>query len=233
VLSKAAQTVQAHPPARPRNDQWWYTKALESGVTSEYGPTPHISEEWTKLDGSQDASLLRGRLVTIHRTGPGAKQAKAYNDRLASLPADPQKLRSIIYKEVGATPARDRMISDRDDQAFRNAAQMLWSAPVTMPPATQAALYRVLATIPGVEIDRNVKDSAGRPAIALSHGFGEQFLIDPVTYQMVAQRTVSTGHNAPIPVGGSVDPRYNVPVGTVTYSFTRVVTKLVDRAGQR
>jgi hypothetical protein len=186
-----------------------------------------------KLDGSQDASMLRGRLVTFHRPGPNAKRANAYNGRLASLPADPQKLRSIIYKEVTATPARDRMIPGRDGQAFRNAAQMLWSAPVTLPPATQAALYRVLATIPGVQIDRNVKDGAGRPAIALSHGFGEQFLLDPVTYQMVAQRTVSNGHNAPRPIGGSVDPRYDVPVGTVTYSLTRVVTKLVDRAGQR
>jgi hypothetical protein len=233
VLGKAAQRVQAHPPARPRSDQWWYTKALQSGVASEHGPTPHISEDWMKLDGSQDARMLRGRLVTFHSTGPAAKQAKAYRDRLASLPADPQKLRSMIYKEVSATPARDRMIPDRDGQAFRNAAQMLWDAPVTMPPATQAALYRVLATIPGVQIDRNVKDGAGRPAIALSHGFGEQFLIDPVTYQMVAQRTVNNGHNAPRVIGRDVDPRYDVPVGTVTDSLTRVVTKLVDRAGQR
>ncbi|MDL4814094.1 CU044_5270 family protein [Actinomadura opuntiae] len=233
VLGKAAQTAEARPPVTPRPGQWWYTKAVEMGPLAEHGPKPHYSEDWIKLDGSQDASLLNGKLVIYRHTGEGAKNSKAETDRLMSLPSDPRKLRTLVYQEVDATPARDRMVKDRDGQAFRDAAQMLWDAPVTMPPATQAALYRVLAAIPGVKIDRNVKDGAGRSAIALSHGFGEQFLLDPATYQMVAQRTVNTGRNAPISATRGRDPRYHVPVGTVMYSLTRVVTKLVDRAGQR
>ncbi|MEU6038200.1 CU044_5270 family protein [Actinomadura sp. NPDC047616] len=234
VLGRAAQAAESRPAVRPRPDQWWYTKAVETGVAAEHGPKPHFSEAWIKLDGTQDASLLRGKLVIYRHTGIGAKRARAEYDRLVSLPADPRKLRSIIYKEVDAMPARDRMFPDRDGQAFRNAAQMLWDAPVTMSPATQAALYRVLATIPGVQIDTGVRDGAGRPAIALSRGFGEQFLLDPVTYQMVARRTVNTGRNAPrSPLDGRADPRYNVPKGTIMNDLTRVVTKLVDRPGQR
>lgn len=233
VLGRAAQTVEARPPARPRPGQWWYTKAVETGPTAEHGPKPHYSEDWIKLDGSQDASLLNGKLVFYRHTGEGAKNSRAETNRLMALPSDPRKLRALIYKEVDATPARDRMIKDRDGQAFRNAAQMLWDAPVTMPPATQAALYRVLAAIPGVQVHQNVRDGAGRPAIALSHGFGKQFLLNPATFQMVAQRTVNTGRNTPISASRGEDPRYDVPVGTVMYSLTRVVTKIVDKPGQR
>ncbi|MFA1542609.1 CU044_5270 family protein [Actinomadura monticuli] len=233
VLGKAARTAEARPTVTPRPGQWWYTKAVEMGPTAEHGPKPHYSENWIKLDGTREAGLLNGKLVFFHHTGQGAKSARAETDRLMSLPSDPGKLRALVYENVDATLAQDRMIKDRDGQAFRDAAQMLWDAPVTMPPATQAALYRVLAAIPGVQIQRNAEDGAGRPAIALSHGFGEQFLLDPSTYQMVAQRTVNTGHNAPISRTKGKDPRYDVPVGTVMYSLTRVVTKLVDRAGQR
>lgn len=232
VLGKAARTVEARPAAKARPDQWWYTKALEVGVATEHGPEPHTSEDWIKLDGTQDASLQRGRLVFYRHRGAGAERARAELDQLSSLPADPAGLRAMIYKRVDASPAREHIVPDRDGQAFRDATQMLWDAPVTMPPATQAALYRVIATIPGVQIDRNVRDDAGRPAIALSRGFGEQYLLDPSTYQMVAQRTVNTGRNAPRTASGT-DPRFNVPVGAVMYSLTRVVTKLVDRPGQR
>ncbi|QKW33331.1 CU044_5270 family protein [Actinomadura sp. NAK00032] len=233
VLGKAAQTAEARPAVTPRPGQWWYTKVVEAGPTAEHGPKPHYSENWIKLDGSKDASLLNGKLVIYHHRGAGAENFKAETDRLMSLPSDPAKLRALLYEKVDAASAGDRMSKDRDGQAFRDAAQMLWDAPVAMPPATQAALYRVLAAIPGVQVQRNVKDGAGRPAIALSRGFGEQFLLDPVTYQMVAQRTVNTGHNAPISRTKGKDPRYNVPLGTVMYSLTRVVTKLVDKAGQR
>lgn len=111
--------------------------------------------------------------------------------------------------------------------------QMLWDAPVLLPPATQAALYRVLAAIPGVQLDRNVRDGAGRPAIALSRGFGEQYLLDPATYEMVARRTINTGRNAPIAKRtGTPDPRSNTPIGTVIYDLTRITNKLVNHPGR-
>ncbi|NDU71824.1 hypothetical protein GWI34_04165 [Actinomadura sp. DSM 109109] len=233
VLGKAARTVEARPPVTPRPGQWLYTRTVELGPIAEHGPGPHYSEDWIKLDGSQDASLRNGKLVIYRHTGEGARNARAETDRLMSLPSDPGKLRALVYKEVDATPVRERMAKDRDAQAFRDAAHMLWNAPATMPPATQAALYRVLAAIPGVQVHPNVKDGAGRPAIALSRGFGEQFLLNPASYQMVGQRTVNTGRNAPISATRGKDPRYDVPVGTVMYSLTRVATKIVDRPGQR
>ncbi|MFC6884512.1 CU044_5270 family protein [Actinomadura yumaensis] len=229
VLGQAARAAEARPAPKPRPNQWWYTRSLEAGIAAEHGPKPRLSENWTKLDGSADAGLKDGRLVFYPHTKPGAKSAEGRYERLASLPADPVKLRSIVYAEAEVEAPGDQ---GRDGGAFRAAAQMLWDAPPTMPPATQAALYRVLAAIPGVQVERGVKDGAGRPAMAVSRKFGDQYLLDPRTYEMVAQRTVSNGHNAPISRDRSV-PHRETPAGTVTYSLTRVATKIVDRAGQR
>lgn len=233
VLGKAAQTVQARPETRPDPRQWLYEKTLESGIGAEHGPRPVTDESWLRLDGVQDAGFRNGKLVVYRHTGREATAGRRYNDRLASLPADPRRLRAAIDRQVANTPAEDRRYPDRDGQVFGTVTQMLWDAPMGVPPKTQAALYRLVATIPGVRVDRNVKDGAGRPAIAVSRGYGEQFLLDPATYQMVAQRTVSNGHNAPVSVTKGVDPGFKVPVGTVTYSLTRLTVKVVDQAGQR
>jgi hypothetical protein len=225
VLGKAAQVVESRPESRPRPKQWLYMKMIEA----EHSMRPTTRENWIRFDGAGQAGIYNGKLVIIDRNA-GAAPAKA---RLASWPTDPQALRAKIYKEVDARARRDWQYPDRDGEAFDTIVQLLWSNPVGIPPKTQAAFYRVIATIPGVGIDKNVKDGASRPAIAVTHGYGEQFLLDPATYQVVAQRTVFNGHNAPISKTTGADPRYKVPVGTVIHSVTRLTAKVVDKPGQR
>ncbi|GAA4619947.1 hypothetical protein GCM10023196_002010 [Actinoallomurus vinaceus] len=233
VLGKAAEAAETRPQAKPRLNQWLYQKTLESGVGAEHGTRPVTSETWTRFDGSGDASFQNGKLVLSHTRGPSAREMRKRIDSAASLSTDPKALRAKIYKDVDAEQRSDWQYPTRDGAAFGNAAQWLWSTPVGIPPKAQAALYRVIATIPGVKVEK-VKDGAGRPAIAVTHGYGEQFLLDPTTYQMVGQRTVNNGHNAPISKTDGVDPRWKkLPVGAVTYSLTRLTAKIVDRAGQR
>ncbi|MWK34076.1 hypothetical protein GEV43_08540 [Actinomadura sp. J1-007] len=100
VLGQAARAAEARPAPKPRPNQWWYTRSLEAGIAAEHGPKPRLSENWTKLDGSADAGLKDGRLVFYPHTKPGAKSAEGRYERLASLPADPVKLRSIVYAEA-------------------------------------------------------------------------------------------------------------------------------------
>ncbi|MFI0454359.1 CU044_5270 family protein [Actinomadura sp. 6N118] len=233
VLERAAEKAQARPETRPRPDQWAYAKTLEQGVATEHGERPVTEETWTRIDGTQDASFKDGKLAVHRQPEQVAASASRRYARLGTLPTDPGALRAVIYKDVDAVPQRDRQRPDRDGEAFRTATQMLWDAPLGFAPKTQAALYRVLAGIPGVRMDAKVKDGAGRPAIAISRGFGDQFLLDPATYQMVGQRTVSNGRNAPQSKNGTVDRRFAVPPGTVTYSLTLLTVKVVDKAGQR
>jgi hypothetical protein len=232
VLDRAARAAQARPEVWPNPRQWLYSKMLEVGIGAEHGMRPVTSESWMRIDGRQEAGFRDGKLVIETKTpGTRAGGIRAVDDRFAS--ADPAELRVMIYKMVDVTPRRDWQ-SDRDGEAYFSIAQTLWSTPVGLSSQTQAALFRVLATIPGVRIVPNVKDGAGRPAIAITHGFGEQFLLDPVTYQVIGRRTVFNGHNAPISKTAGVDPRYNnIRPGTVTYSLTRLTAKVVDRPGQR
>ncbi|WP_329519748.1 CU044_5270 family protein [Spirillospora sp. NBC_01491] len=228
VLNKAAQSVEVRPKAMPRPDQWVYEKTLESGIGAEHGKRPVTGEHWFRWDGARDAGFQGGKLVVYRNTGPRSKYG-----RIGTLPAGSKAMRAKFYADVNATNRKDWTHPDRDGEVFGTVAQLLWDTPVGIAPKTQADLYRVIATIPGVRVDRKVKDGAGRPAVAVSHGFGEQYLLDPTTYLMVGQRTVSNGHNAPKSITKGVDPAFKVPNGIVTYSLTRLTAKVVDKAGQR
>ncbi|MEV5703930.1 CU044_5270 family protein [Actinoallomurus sp. NPDC052274] len=233
VLGKAAQAAETRPQPIPRMNQWLYEKTLEYGIGTEAG-TRHVTrEDWARFDGAKTAELQNGKLVYFSSRVPVSRYGQKKYRALASLPTDPTALRRKIYKDVDRENRSDWRYPTRDGEAFGNAAQWIWSTPVGIPPKTQAALYRVIATIPGVTVEK-VKDGAGRPAIAVTHGYGEQFLLDPATYQMVGQRTVNNGHNAPISKTNGVDPKWKgLPVGAVTKSLTRVTVKVVDRAGER
>ncbi len=70
-----------------------------------------------------------------------------------------------------------------------------------MPPALTAELYRALALIPGVTLDRHAVDVAGRPGIGLSMAippaFGggfDEIIINPRTHQLAGQQLLSNPH---------------------------------------
>ena len=59
-------------------------------------------------------------------------------------------------------------------------------------PAQRAALYEFLATMPGLTLERNVKDITGRPGIGVGWSFmgGKALLIfDPGTYTLLGMTT--------------------------------------------
>jgi hypothetical protein len=53
-----------------------------------------------------------------------------------------------------------------NDLVFEQAADLLWEPHLS--PAPRAALYKVLANTPGVQVKSGVTDSAGRPAVEIS-----------------------------------------------------------------
>jgi hypothetical protein len=53
-----------------------------------------------------------------------------------------------------------------DDIVFQQATYMLWNPLVS--PALRSALYKLLATVPGVTVDRSARDATGRRAVEIS-----------------------------------------------------------------
>lgn len=73
---------------------------------------------------------------------------------------------------------------------------ILWNAApgVGGPPAAEAAAYQALATLPGLSVQQGIEDTAGGQAIGISDDGGyDQILINPVSYQVIGIRQLSTG----------------------------------------
>jgi hypothetical protein len=114
---------------------------------------------------------------------------------LASLPTDPRALLTALYEKVGSEPRG----TTGDQLAFDNIRQLLWDFVAGAPPRTEAALYRALALLPGVEVRQNVEYAPGRTAIGVFRPAGHAILLDPATYRMIGWVNVSTGVRPPKP----------------------------------
>ena len=104
----------------------------------------------------------------------------------------------------------------------------MWNAAQAAPASAEAAVFRAMATIPGVTAQPAATDAAGRPAIALSDdGDGQQLLFDPQTYEVTGLRQVGNGHyTAP-------GKRGTLPAGTIADSVAFLSVALVNAPGDR
>ena len=115
-------------------------------------------------------------------TMPVARHWSPTQAQFNDMPTDPAALRRLLiaqYDEqfnqsaAAITSLRKRHIpgGDQDGESdagkvFQQASGMLWNPLVG--PQLRAALFRVLATTPGVTVDSQAKDSLGRPAVEIS-----------------------------------------------------------------
>ncbi|MBC6463652.1 CU044_5270 family protein, partial [Actinomadura sp. HBU206391] len=164
-------------------------------------------------------------------------------DQLDRLPTETGALLAEVYTRSGGHAG-----IDRDDRAFTYIMTTFRDATI-VPPQVQAALYRVLARIPGVRIVQNVEDQAGRRGIAVareSDDLRSELLLDATTYRFLGERTVvardKTITPRPYPTprrwrgnwppGPSPEPDV-LTAGRVLNSTTRLETGVVDRPGRR
>lgn len=114
----------------------------------------------------------------VLKSGPGSVPAQA---NLNAYPTSPAKLRAELLalarqqvalaqsqaakKNPGGKTAPVSQ-STGDDLVFSGATNLLWQPNLSS--ALRSALYKVLASTPGVKVSPHVQDSAGRPAVEIS-----------------------------------------------------------------
>jgi len=197
VLSVAADKVASEPVTRPPDDQWIYSKFIQTQT----GQATQSDENWIQFDGRQSAYFQDGQLVVhdegVTPTPTDAGGLAAYDDSatpltaynaLASLPSNPATILAMVGAIVGTTPrdwenwasgsAVSELAPTSQGQAeFDYLAQLLWNACAAAPPAAQASVYRAMADIPGVTVRTGLTNAVGRTAIGVSANGGLSWLL--------------------------------------------------------
>jgi hypothetical protein len=208
VLDTAATAALSHPGAAPRPDQFVYTKVGDGG---------QVAQTWLSVDGSRNGLMEAPGpygTTTILGCVDGTRQIRlpGYNGKPytgTAKPKAPVPLDGPVVSEpctpqpaffpampttASAMPAylaktQGVRLSDINDVA-KVVGGMFQSDYLL--PAQRAALYEFLATMPGLTLQRHVKDVSGRPGIGVSWSFMGStavLIFDPSTYTLLGITT--------------------------------------------
>jgi len=102
----------------------------------------------------------------VLKNGTGTEPTNA---QLDALPTSTEALRAALLAEAIQQDQPSFMMGPKptdDDMVFEQAAQVLWDPNLSSD--LRAALYKVLADTPGVQVKTDATDSSGRPAVEIS-----------------------------------------------------------------
>lgn len=148
---------------------------------------------------------------------PGAPQAPGWDTPtaawMASLPRDTAALRADLYAH---TPA-DSLKLNQDGLAFETILAVFQTGEA--PADLQAALYRVLTTIPGITVVDRSADLDGRQGVALGFldrwGTRQDIIIDPANGTYIGNRETVVKPNIGSGYGGGAANGYVPPNRTI------------------
>jgi hypothetical protein len=120
-------------------------------------------------------SYQQGTDGTPSGTGPVTKHYSPTAAQFAAMPTDPTALPAALIAQWDAQnkpgpnpnnfPTEPIPFND-NDRVFQQATFLLWNPLVG--PDLRSALYKVLATVPGVKVDSSARDGDGRRAVEIS-----------------------------------------------------------------
>ncbi|MCW6008987.1 CU044_5270 family protein [Micromonospora sp. CPCC 205371] len=236
----AAATRAERAPAR--SGKYWHVRwVMHWG--SESDPSTRVVEQWQAADARQQSwwgvgefkdGVFTPSLDKVKRVGYGW-EAEFSPAEIRNLPTDPAALRAVLEAKSKANAAEPGPTGD--DYLFAATAGLLARAPAT--PAQLAACYRLLASLPGVELAGTATDSEGRTGMLVRRHDAEagtggsgrtedvDLIIDQQTYQVLATtkilRATFAGHPAQTLSSQSVythrewtDEEPTMPSGTPT-----------------
>ena len=192
VAAGASSTITVGP------DQWFYIKEeseYANETTSPWTMQPMtVRETWYGQQSGQPSMYRQDGqdtpMTAAVPAGGGANPATEVGINhptyawVRSLPTSPARLLQVVYR-ASAVEGESKGYT-----AFQAIGDLLTSA--VLPPATEAALYRATALIPGVVFIPDVTDAAGRDGfgIALTDQWGErhEWIFATTTYEYLGER---------------------------------------------
>jgi hypothetical protein len=163
---------------------------------------------WTYQDGTgYEGNPVPSELPEVFNFSPTAAE-------FASWPTDPVKLRAFLQSPAAATTPVGQTASSSvpgqtpDDLVFQEAT--FWLYYPLVPSELRSALYKVLASVPGVQVKGGVTDSTGRPAIEVSR------------YDSVAKQTSTTFEDPS--TGAVLEQDFSYSGGTITSVYKSVTS---------
>ncbi|MFB8088448.1 CU044_5270 family protein [Streptomyces sp. NPDC055992] len=212
LLDRIATVASKSDAIEVGDGQFVYVRTLQAGNEGKFGGPvklgkPGEREVWmTQKSGPViDEGLIHedGRYYPITVGVPDGEKPIGYPAGLnrptytwlASLPTDPDALLRRLAGEITAdqdarnTPAGER---DPDQDAFDAIGELLRET--LMPPRTAAALYKAAARIPGVSVDPDAVDAAGRHGIGVardntSAGWRTAWVFDAKSLEYLGERS--------------------------------------------
>ncbi len=186
------------------------------------GSPPPFAYDGAEHDVRRDGA---GRLVKEYasRSWRGRHEF-SYVGKLSRLPTDPEALRlAIENRRGGSAPVLPSPAGSQRGGTTAERLMEILAEPITTP-ALRAAALNALAEIPGIGIDRNVTDAAGRRGNAITwdreRGFGRRIIFDPRTSRILAQAEMIFDAEAAESPG--------VPDGTVFRETAYLRSAIVD-----
>ncbi|MGO8956003.1 MAG: CU044_5270 family protein [Streptosporangiaceae bacterium] len=243
LVDYATRSAAAAPANVPGPHEWVYVKTEDAQSSAGgggflFGPPDErvIGQEWTRVDQRMFAGYVHGHLQ-FSPGGPGTTLGgwKSISPSyMNSLPTDPARLEAIILAS-NRNPKMPWYVGRNKAYTIFNGIFILisdgQSQGTWIPPKLEAAMYRILASLPGVHFDRTT-DLAGR------HGMGfymlpggwekQELVINPVTYAYMGFEWVALKAHTDVGTDGT----RHIKKGQVLGWGALLKVAVVQKAGQ-
>jgi hypothetical protein len=211
TLEKVARVAGVQHQLVPKRGQFLYTKSVNAYLNTTVPASgaaynvlvPHVREIWLGPTGGRlyETSGKPRFLTAADRANwiadgrPSLTEGPSENElppaRRLDLSSDPDTLYKRLEHEAAGHG------SSLAGEMFTLVGDSLRETSAT--PAQRAALYQVAARIPGVELIGRVRDSAGRPGVAVAReddGVRSTLIFDPQTSALLSEEEVALAGNS-------------------------------------
>jgi hypothetical protein len=217
ALHLAARRSLTDVPAAavPRGEQFIYLREVleETPVDGDGKPKTFVDELWYSVDGSKPSRVSERGVSWMEppRAEAGIWPPRGYEE-LAKMPTDPAELRRVLRGGEDAA----------DYETEYTGLYFMLTGRSLMPPGLQAAAFRALAQIPGVDVVDDAVNLRGRRGIGITRGpdpLGDEsmLILDRDTNEYLGTRTIYVNNEGE----------------KVVQLTARVEQGIVDRIGER